>query len=690
MGIHILTEVRRKCLLDEGKRIFLLVKDQLLDRPNAVGDVGDSKSLRTREVVDRSTLLQALAALDAVIHHGGLEGQGASLGVCHVDGVVGVDQKLDEVIHLCAIRILEFLVGGHLLHGLGLGTDLHALVHAAREYHLKGTAHIEERRIVPAVGLCRLLRLDASDDVVVTGIRKRQSSALQSGNDHFIIIISGESDSRPSQLCRTNEKFVGGSVPNAHREGGLRKEHVLGGGHRHEGQIVGGVHAVFILSARNEVLEQAVARKALGRCRIATLVEVIELDPYAIHQLLRILATHPTRIQILFIIRIHILVKSSGRDRMSAGLDLQQHLYKPKGLARLAEAFRTVLGNATARRRNVKQLALSRKRNLGLCHGLSQRRIASCISDGCLTAHDHRTKEVTLLGVMTVARRQSGQRILGFLDDAAVANRQDLLVVGGQVTDSVVKVIAGRENVVRHGKLGLIGHIGGRQLACGSSLPILIHLGEGRLGGIRDVEGIRRAMLYRIKFRLQPLKGILGKYLTSAGGLGGRSDDQLILTNDNGQILQDVLERLGTACDDRLTLGLLVGFGQKHRAVRLNLGQLRVEGIHKLRDSRRPWQRLRIKFHELIPFSLDFRFWISGRYPKPFISLFVWFQHEFVLILLAFVWFHPHNHGFSPVLKSHLQTNTLFCIHDTTLLRVCQAFFFIFFRLFGFLHSLVS
>ena len=44
---------------------------------------------------------------------------------------------------------------------------------------------------------------------------------------------------------------------------------------RHKGQIVGYIHSVAVLAARNQVLEQAVARKPFRRSRIPAFIQII-------------------------------------------------------------------------------------------------------------------------------------------------------------------------------------------------------------------------------------------------------------------------------------------------------------------------------------------------------------------------------------------------------------------------------
>ena len=82
----------------------------------------------------------------------------------------------------------------------GLGPQLNALIHTVGKDQLQGAAHIEESGIVPSVGFGGDLRLYATDDIVVSRVLQGKSSALQRGDDDFIIIIGGESDARARQL----------------------------------------------------------------------------------------------------------------------------------------------------------------------------------------------------------------------------------------------------------------------------------------------------------------------------------------------------------------------------------------------------------------------------------------------------------------------------------------------------------
>ena len=128
---------------------------------------------------------------------------------------------------------------------------------------------------MPAVGLAGCLRLDTADDIVIARVFHGQTAVEQRGNDDFVVVVSGKTDTGAGQLSRLDEKFVRGTVPDTDREGRHRQKHMLGCLDAHERQVVCRVHTVGRLTACDQILEQGVTGKALGGCRVTNLVEVI-------------------------------------------------------------------------------------------------------------------------------------------------------------------------------------------------------------------------------------------------------------------------------------------------------------------------------------------------------------------------------------------------------------------------------
>ena len=110
----------------------------------------------------------------------------------------------------------------------------------------------------------------------------------------------------------------------------------------HNRKIVCHIVSVFVLSAYDQVLEKAVTCKSLCGCCITYFVKIVEFDPDTVKEFLCCFSGNNTLINVCLIIRIHILVKTSRRNRMSAGFNLQKLLYEPERLTCLVEAGRSV------------------------------------------------------------------------------------------------------------------------------------------------------------------------------------------------------------------------------------------------------------------------------------------------------------------------------------------------------------
>ena len=140
-----------------------------------------------------------------------------------VDRIVGVDHQADEILLLTAVGIVELLIGIEIAKLARLDTDLHTAVHTVREHKLKRTAHIEEGRIVPAVGLTGNLRLDTPDDVIAARIAERNTARHQSGNDDLVVIVGRQANAGTGQLGGLQKEGIGRAVPHADRKRGLRQ-----------------------------------------------------------------------------------------------------------------------------------------------------------------------------------------------------------------------------------------------------------------------------------------------------------------------------------------------------------------------------------------------------------------------------------------------------------------------------------
>ena len=212
--------------LELRHRELVLFEHQLLDRVEGVRHIGDTEALRAGEVVHRTAALRRQTATDEILHHRGLKRQGATLRVRDVNRVIRVNHQADEVFRLLLVGLVKFLKGRHLGNIAGGDTHHLAVVHTVVEHQLHHAAHIEERGIVPTLGLAGALRLDAADDAVVTGILGGEAAADQRGNDDLVVVIGGQADTRTSELRRLDTQIVRGSVPQTNRQRRTGKHHV--------------------------------------------------------------------------------------------------------------------------------------------------------------------------------------------------------------------------------------------------------------------------------------------------------------------------------------------------------------------------------------------------------------------------------------------------------------------------------
>ena len=355
----------------------------------------------------------------------------------------------------------------------------------------------------------------------------------------------------------------------------------------HIGEVIRCIKTVNVLTADDKVLEHTVACKSVRGCRIPDLVYIVELNPYAVDKLLCLLTGDDARIDILLVVRIHILVEATGGDGVTRGLNLQKQLNKPEGLACLVEALCTEFGHTCAVSCDFFKLRAAVLTLLCLCHISCKARVSARVFDNRLTALDNRGEEVHTADVIGVGYIKLIHRRLCLGNDTAVADFQNLAVVNTDVTDTVVEVVTGgkhrvlRERVIRLGR-----HICLRKVRAGLTVPPWVDGAKDRLVLLADIEGVCRTGCHCIKLCLKPFVGILGEHLTAAGCNGCTSDDKLVVADDDGNIFQNVGECRTATLDDRKILRGLVALGYKHAAGGLNLGHLLVECINESAYSR--------------------------------------------------------------------------------------------------------
>ena len=105
------------------------------------------------------------------------------------------------------------------------------------------------------------------------------------------------------------------------------------------------------------------------------------------------------------------------------------------------------------------------------------------------------------------------------------------------------------------------------------------------LGLFGNIERIGRSVLYRLKLRLQPFKGKFRVSLASSGSNGGASHYQLVWSDDDGDVVQNMRKRLGPSGHDRLTFCFFITLCQKNGSGRLYFRHLGVKVLYQFRDT---------------------------------------------------------------------------------------------------------
>ena len=126
----------------------------------------------------------------------------------NVNGVICIYKQGNAVFHLLLISIVKLIKGFHLGNIAGRNTNHLTLIHTICKYKLQRTAHIKECCVMPAFSLAGLLGLNASDDIVLTGICQGKSSVLQCRDDYLVIVICRKSNTGSGQLCCLDQKIM--------------------------------------------------------------------------------------------------------------------------------------------------------------------------------------------------------------------------------------------------------------------------------------------------------------------------------------------------------------------------------------------------------------------------------------------------------------------------------------------------
>ena len=272
---------------------------------------------------------------------------------------------------------------------------------------------------------------------------------------------------------------------------------------------------------------------------------------------------------VLLVVWVHVLVKAPEAVGRGADLDVEIHVGEPDALQGLHEGLRRVLRDHAAVLRDGQELLLPLLVGAGSGLALRLLRHAVGVGDEALALDDAGLPEVDLLLVQLALRHHGVDVGLAALHVALEADgQQGLVVAGGLAGDAVGE--ADGDDVIVHALHGVLWQGRSGDVLHGLAFPVREVLEDQFLVLRCDVVRILGAdreliQLLQIKlgagleFRVQ-----VGAPVTVRRG----ADDELVLHDQSGHALHDVVHDLGPEEWDRVAREFLIGFGGQHQALR--------------------------------------------------------------------------------------------------------------------------
>ena len=560
----------------------LILEHDLFQRRQGIAHIGDAHVQGAAVIVDGAALLDGLAASDAVVDQQGDEGVGDALLRHHVDEVVVDDMHADVIGQL----ILEggvYLVigseGSQVAHAF-MQADACGGVCAVVEGQLHDLAEVDEGG---TVGAGALLTLDdslrAADDGVFDGVLPGNAAVDQGGDIRFIAVIGRLAAAQFVDIQQGVHIAVAGAVVIAGGDGGVLQFYHSLTAQDQIGQVVGAVHAVFVLPAHSDIGGGDIAQEGTGIAPGGDLAQLVEFYIEAAQQLGDIVIVKAL-LAGLPVVGVQGLIETAEGDRLAVILDLQHGVDEIHTLDGLVDISGGLGGDAAAHRRDLFQLGPADGIRLGSGQLLRQRRIARGKGASCLAADDGGTEEVHLAHILRLGQIQRIQALLGTGGKAVQAFPQHTAQVHNHVAFAADHQELCADDTVLIGRPGVAGHAGLDAVMVGLSLPVgrdLTELFLVRLGDDIAVSGaLFKANGVSVQFVDDPLDIELRIDLGAAEAVAHLADDQLAVPNGDGQVLHGVLHGLGAANGDGLGLCLAVALRDQDGAVRCDLRN----GVH--------------------------------------------------------------------------------------------------------------
>ena len=192
---------------------------------------------------------------------------------------------------------------------------------------------------------------------------------------------------------------------------------------------------------------------------------------------------------------------------------------------------------------------------------------------------------MALLCIIAIANLTFLQFCTGFINDAFITDCKNFFIFNSYMSHTVVEIVTRCKNVVLNCFDCLRSHIRCSKFAGGFALPVFMYFSQLCFGLFSNVERIRCSCCNSIQFILQPLVRKFRECLASSRCDRAASYDQLIITNDNRNIPENVSKSFRASGNHRLPFGSLIGFRNQFCSGRFDHRHLCIKCFDQLRDS---------------------------------------------------------------------------------------------------------
>ena len=457
------------------------------------------------------------------------------------------------------VGLHQVVEGGKIRQLTGFRPDLaarlgvHAVVHGQKQ----ALGEVDVPRVGPGIGHPLDIGLHAVR-AVVAGLLERGAADEVLRDDAVVVHDGRVAQAFPDGLADLLEHVGVDPVVVPEPDGRLRHPRHEGGVEDQAGQLVGGVLAAGSLAADRDVLEERETGEGPGRDRVHELDDGGALDPQAGQQFHGLLVGDAAFGLVLFVEGVEVLVQPAHQDGVGVGLDVEHGVDQPDGLEGFPEGLGREFRHPSQGRGDLEQLGLSGGftrlgrlllREVGVAVGESDDRFQGDLPG---------LPEGELLRAVDAPGGETGYLGVDLVRQAPEALRDELAVVDGDVALGRPLPAHG-DHAVGDGLLGLAGDQAVHHRVEGGLLPLAEAVLQDALGLVGHADGVGRAVSEVVDVGQNPAGPELGADDRGPRLRGRMPDEQLALVDEQGHLLEDLLQRVGPLEHGRLGGVLLVG-----------------------------------------------------------------------------------------------------------------------------------